>query len=128
MMGVSGFFITFAFPAQRIISPNRPFMLPWLSIGNFTNLPTYDFGQLLVGSFTLLFGISIISLVHYALFCPIRSPVSQRQKAFFRSSEALLLICGPANSGAAPVPSEDVFRLHRTRFWLEIGIWQKNSP
>ena len=70
MMGVSGFFITFAFPRKEQNFTKQAFMLPWLSIGNFTNLPTYDFGQLLVGSFTLLFGISIVSLVHYALFMP----------------------------------------------------------
>ena len=63
-MKVSGFFITFAFPRKEQNFTKQAFMLPWLSIGNFTNLPTYDFGQLLVGSFTLLFGISIVSLVH----------------------------------------------------------------
>lgn len=91
-MGVSGFFIAFVFPHKEQNFTKQVFMLPWLSTGNSTNLPTYDFGQLLVGSFTLLFGTSIVSLVHYALFMPNTEALFlQGQKTFFRSSEALLL-------------------------------------
>ncbi len=107
-------------------------MLPWLSIGNFTNLPTYDFGQLLVGSFTLLFGISIVSLVHYALFMPnTEAQFLQRQKAFFRSSEALLLhlrACREQRRGSL-FRLRMFFRLHRTRFLAEdIGHPGKKTP
>ena len=132
MMGVSGFFITFAFPRKEQNFTKQAFMLPWLSIGNFTNLPTYDFGQLLVGSFTLLFGISIVSLVHYALFMPNTEALFlQRQKAFFRSSEALLLhlrACREQRRGSL-FRLRMLFRLHRTRFLAEeIGILAKKLP
>ena len=132
MMGVSGFFITFAFPRKEQNFTKQAFMLPWLSIGNFTNLPTYDFGQLLVGSFTLLFGISIVSLVHYALFMPnTEAQFLQRQKAFFRSSEALLLhlrACREQRRGSL-FRLRMFFRLHRTRFLAEdIGILAKKLP
>ena len=33
--------ITFAFPRKEQNFTKQAFMLPWLSIGNFTNLPTY---------------------------------------------------------------------------------------
>ena len=104
MMGVSGFFITFAFPRKEQNFTKQAFMLPWLSIGNFTNLPTYDFGQLLVGSFTLLFGISIVSLVHYALFMPNTEALFLRGKRPFSARrKRCCSICGlAASSGAAP--------------------------
>ena len=104
MMGVSGFFITFAFPRKEQNFTKQAFMLPWLSIGNFTNLPTYDFGQLLVGSFTLLFGISIVSLVHYRCSCPIRKPsFSRGKRPFSARRKRCCSICGlAASSGAAP--------------------------
>ena len=124
--------ITFAFPRKEQNFTKQAFMLPWLSIGNFTNLPTYDFGQLLVGSFTLLFGISIVSLVHYALFMPnTEAQFLQRQKAFFRSSEALLLhlrACREQRRGSL-FRLRMFFRLHRTRFLAEdIGILAKKLP
>lgn len=132
MMGVSGFFITFAFPRKEQNFTKQAFMLPWLSIGNFTNLPTYDFGQLLVGSFTLLFGISIVSLIHYALFMPnTEARFLQRQKAFFRSSETLLLhlrACREQRRGSL-FRLGMFFRLHRTRFLAEeIGILARKLP
>ena len=132
LMGVSGFFITFAFPRREQNFTKQAFMLPWLSIGNFTNVPTYDFGQLLIGSFTLLFGISIVSLVHYALFMPnTEARFLQKQKAFFRSSEALLLYlqaCREQRRGSL-FRLRMFFRMHRTRFLAdEIGILAKKLP
>lgn len=132
MMGISGFFITFAFPRREQNFTKQAFMLPWLSIGNFTNVPAYDFGQLLIGSFTLLFGISIVSLVHYALFMPnTEARFLQRQKAFFRSSEALLLslrACREQRDGPL-FRLRMFFRIHRTRFLAEeIGMLAKKLP
>ncbi len=92
MMGISGFLIMLAFPRREQNFTKQAFMLPWLSIGNFTNVPSYDFTHFLTGSVTLVLGISIISLVHYALFMPnAEATFLQKEAAFFRSSERLLL-------------------------------------
>ena len=132
LMGVTGFLISFAFPRRDQNFAKQAFMLPWLSLGNFTNVPTYDFGQLLTGSYTLLFGISIVSLVHYVFFMPNTEALFLRkQRAFFLSSGKMLRHlreCG-ARRRSLTFRLRVLFRLHRTRFLAdEIAMLSKKLP
>ena len=132
MLGASGFFIMLAFPRREQNFTKQAFMLPWLSIGNFTNLPTYDFTQFLTGSLTLLFGISIVSLVQYAFFMPnLEAAFLQKEAAFFRSSEKLLwelCVCTGRRDGF--LSRLWLFlRVHRTRFLAEeLGLLAQKLP
>lgn len=133
MMGVSGFLIMLAFPRREQNFTKQAFMLPWLSIGNFTNVPSYDFNLFLTGSVTLLFGISIISLVHYALFMPnVEASFLQKEEAFFRSSERLLLdLCryGGGRRGGLRTRFRLFLLVNRMRFLAdELVILSRKLP
>lgn len=112
MMGVRDFSSHSRFRARNRISPNRPSMLPWLSIGNFTNLPTYDFRA---AAGWLLYA----AVRHFHRFPgPLRavhaqygSPVSPEAKGLFPlvGSVAAPFAGLPRAAARLPVPAEDVF-------------------
>lgn len=132
LMGLFAFLMTFLFPRREQNFTKQAFMLPWMSIGNFTNVPVYDFGQFLTGSSTLLLGISIISLIHYLFFMPnTQALFLQRQRAFFGSAEQwlrLLASCGERRN--TPFFRARLFvRRHRTHFLAdEIALLSKKLP
>lgn len=132
LMGLFAFFMTILFPKREQNFTKQAFMLPWMSIGNFTNLPTYDFGRFLTGSTTLLLGISIISLIHYLFFMPnTQALFLQRQRAFFRSSEKLLRLMGacPQNRRSLAYRARLFVGLHRAHFLAdEIALISKKLP
>lgn len=132
LMGLFAFFMTILFSKREQNFTKQAFMLPWMSIGNFTNLPTYDFGRFLTGSTTLLLGISIISLIHYLFFMPnTQALFLQRQRAFFRSSEKLLRLMGacPHNRRSPAYRARLFVGLHRAHFLAdEIALLSKKLP
>lgn len=132
LMGLFAFLMTFLFSRRDQNFTKQAFMLPWMSIGNFTNMPVYDFGQFLTGSTTLLLGISIISMIHYLFFMPnTQALFLQRQRAFFGSAEQwlrLLASCGERRN--TPFFRARLFvRQHRTHFLAdEIALLSKKLP
>lgn len=132
LMGVFAFLMTFLFPRREQNFTKQAFMLPWMSIGNFTNVPVYDFSQFLTGSTMLLVGISVISLIHYLFFMPnTQALFFQRQRAFFGSAEQwlrLLASC-PARRDSPFLRARLFVRRHRTHFLAdEIALLSKKLP
>lgn len=59
------------------------FMMPWLAVGHYTNVPAYSFMNLAAGSFTLLVGISLSSLIRYVFFSPNEEVLFLRRQTAF---------------------------------------------
>lgn len=132
LMGGFAFLMTLLFPRREQNFTKQAFMLPWMSIGNFTNVPVYDFSQFLTGSTMLLVGISLISLIHYLFFMPnTQALFLQRQRAFFGSAETwlrLLASC-PAQRRSPFLRARLFIRRHRTHFLAdEIALLAKKLP
>lgn len=88
---VLAFAISFLFPRREQGAMKMGFMMPWLAVGHYTNVPAYSFMNLAAGSFTLLVGISLSSLIRYVFFSPNEEVLFlRRQTAFFREAERLL--------------------------------------
>ena len=119
VMFLYGFLIMFFFPRREQTFAKYAFMMPWLSIGNFTNSPTYSFTSLVIGLFVLMFGISLISLIHYTLFMPNRQALFlKKQELFFLSAGKMLDLLARTSGTRTPLVHRLrlLWRMHRTRY------------
>lgn len=92
LMFIIAFGIALLFPNKNQASLKLGIMLPWLSIGNFTNIPEYSFLSFASSAFTLIFGISIVAVIQYCfVYRKNESIFVEKQFAFFHAVQKILL-------------------------------------
>lgn len=92
LMFIVAFGIAFLFPNKEQASLKLGFMLPWLSIGNFTNTPAYSFLSFGTSAFTLIFGISIVAVIQYCfIYRKNESVFIEKQFNFFHAVQEILI-------------------------------------
>lgn len=68
LLFAGAFILCVLFPRPDQAIARNGFMLPWLSIGHFTNVPAYNAADFANGATTMILGIMFMGTVHYALF------------------------------------------------------------
>lgn len=68
LLFLCAFGVCVLFPNPDQALARNGFLLPWLSIGHFTNTPVYSFAAFANGASIMILGIMFVGTIHYALF------------------------------------------------------------
>lgn len=85
----TAFAISFVFHTKEQALSKTAYLMPWLTMSDFTNLPVYEALPYLSNSITLLLGVSQVMLIRYLFFSPnYEALFLRKQNAFFNTAAA----------------------------------------
>ncbi|MEG2139312.1 MAG: FUSC family protein [Bilophila sp.] len=126
LLFVIAFILSFWFSHPTQKSMKFGFMMPWLSVCNFTNIPQYSFYAFTSRSSALLLGMCLVACIHYLFFAKdANSAFIQKQLFFFHAAQRLVVRMQSAHTGKKQLYSTlySTYTLHKLHFLAaQIGL------
>lgn len=112
LLFAGAFILCVLFPRPDQALGRNGFMLPWLSMGHFTNVPAYSFSAFANGAAIMILGILVVGTVHYAFFDrDSRRDFWNARQAFFLTLLSALHAAGTARTRALQALERQVTHL-----------------